>query len=57
MPEIFRILLLGPKGSGKHTQAQLLSETYGWKIVDFKKIVKAKLDELMKLESHIPNNP
>lgn len=48
MPEIFRVLMLGAKGSGKHTQAQLLSQTYGWKIVDFKKIVKQKIADLLK---------
>lgn len=48
MPKIFRTLLLGPKGSGKHEQAKLLSDTYGWKIVDFKKIVKSRLDDLIK---------
>jgi dephospho-CoA kinase len=57
MPSIFRVLLLGPKGCGKHSQAKLLSDTYGWKVVDFKQIVKSKLEELMKAEAHIPNNP
>lgn len=57
MPEIFRVLLLGPKGAGKHTQAKLLSEIYGWKIVDFKELIKNTLDELMRSEHHIPNNP
>jgi YHS domain-containing protein len=57
MPDVFRILLLGPRGAGKHTQAQLLSDTYGWKIIDFKQLVKSKLDELIKQEVHIPNNP
>jgi|LauGreDrversion4_2_1035121.scaffolds.fasta_scaffold606514_2 YHS domain-containing protein len=36
MPSIFRLLLLGARGSGRHTQAKLLSQIYGWKIVDFK---------------------
>ena len=57
MPDLFRILMIGPKGSGKHVQAKLLSEIYGWKIVDFKKIVKQKLEELIKFDGHIPNNP
>lgn len=57
MPKIFRTLLLGPKGSGKHEQAKLLSDTYGWKIVDFKKIVKSRIDDLIKQDMHIPNNP
>lgn len=57
MPAIFRTLMLGPKGVGKHTQAQLLSDIYGWAIVDYKDLVKNKLEELMKFEIHIPNNP
>lgn len=57
MPDVFRVLLLGPRGSGKHAQAQLLSETYGWTVVDFKQIVKQKIEQLVKQEVHIPNNP
>lgn len=57
MPEIFRVLMLGPRGAGRHTQAKLLSETYGWKVVDFKELVRNTLEELMKQETHIPNNP
>ena len=57
MPDIFRVLMLGPRGAGRHTQAKLLSETYGWKIVDFKELVKNTLEELIKSEVHIPNNP
>ena len=34
-----------------------MSETYGWKIVDFKELVRSTLEELMKQEAHIPNNP
>jgi hypothetical protein len=61
MPISYRVLLLGPKGVGRHTQAQLLNELYGWKVVDFQKVVKDKLETLMKSvlagETHIPNNP
>ena len=57
MPSNFRILMLGPKGVGQHTQAAALSETYGWRIVDFKQVVRDKLEELMRYEIHIPNNP
>ena len=57
MPSIFRILMLGPKGVGLHTQASALSDTYGWRIVDFKQVVRDKLEELMRYEIHIPNNP
>ena len=57
MPSIFRILMLGAKSTGKHTQAQLLSDTYGWRIVDFKELVRSRLEEMMRYDLHIPNNP
>lgn len=57
MPSIYRILMLGPRGAGLHTQAAALFDTYGWRIVDFKQVVREKLEELMKYEVHIPNNP
>jgi len=57
MPNVFRILMLGPKGAGKHSQAKLLSDIYGWKIVDFRELIRTKLEELMKAEHHLPNNP
>lgn len=34
-----------------------MENTYGWKIVDFKEVVRAKIDEMRSLEIHIPNNP
>lgn len=34
-----------------------MSQTYGWKIVDFKELVRSKLEELIKGEGHLPNNP
>jgi len=46
MPSIYRTLMLGAKGVGKHTQALNLSHTYGWKIVDFQEIVREKIDEM-----------
>lgn len=57
MPSVFRVLMLGPKGVGRHTQARMLSDTYGWRIVDFKQLVQSRLEEMMKYEVFIPNNP
>jgi YHS domain-containing protein/transcriptional regulator with XRE-family HTH domain len=57
MPAIFRVLMLGARGSGRHTQAKLLSQIYGWKIVDFKQLIKQRVEALVKQEIHIPNNP
>jgi shikimate kinase len=43
MPENYRVMMVGPRGSGYHTQAEELSHLYGWRIVDFPKIVEKKL--------------
>lgn len=34
-----------------------MSDLYGWKIVDFPHLIKTKLEDLIKYEAHIPNNP
>ena len=52
MPDSFRLLLSGPTGSGKKTVANILHEKYGWKIVDWNKIMIRKIDELHARESH-----
>jgi hypothetical protein len=43
MPDAYRLMMLGPRGVGVHTQAEKLSEMYGWKIVDYPKLVKDRL--------------
>lgn len=48
--------MLGPKGIGCHTQAQRLSELYGWKVIDYPKLVKTRLESILKDEIHLPNN-
>ena len=35
----------------------MLSVIYGWKVVDFKEMVRSKIQEMSELEVHIPNNP
>jgi adenylate/nucleoside-diphosphate kinase len=40
MPAQFRLGLLGPQCSGKRTQAKLLSEKYGWPIVEVEKVME-----------------
>ena len=57
MPSVYRTLMLGAKGTGRHTQAQMLSDIYGWQVVDFKELVRARIEDMMRLEIHIPNNP
>lgn len=57
MPAQYRLLLQGPSGSGKKSQAKKLADKYGWKIIDFKQLVKDKVVELSQRETHQPNNP
>lgn len=35
MPENYRLCVVGAKGIGVHTQANKLSEMYGWKVIDY----------------------
>jgi len=35
MPSCYRLLMVGPRGIGTHTQAALLQEQYGWRVVDY----------------------
>ena len=56
MPEQFRILIQGPRGSGVKTQAKKLEDFYGWRVVDFVQIVQDKLAEIMALPQKLPNN-
>lgn len=39
MPNSYRLLIIGPRKSGKRTQAEYLSARYGWKLVDANEIL------------------
>lgn len=56
MPDDYRLLILGPRGAGVKQQAQNLNDKYGWRVVDFNKIVRDKLAEIMALPVKPPNN-
>jgi hypothetical protein len=56
MPADYRILILGPRGAGVRTQARLLNQKYGWRLVDFNLIVRNKLQEILALPIKPPNN-
>jgi len=56
MPPNFRVLMLGPKGVGKMTQAQKLEHFYGWRVVNFLDIVQTKLARILKQKIKPPNN-
>ena len=43
MPSVFRLMMLGPKGIGIHTQAASLENKYGWKVIDYPQLVKTRL--------------
>lgn len=47
MPNNYRLLMLGPKSSGVHTQAKILQEQYGWKVVNFPEIVEKKMTKIL----------
>lgn len=48
MPTSYRLMMVGPKGIGVHTQAEKLQAQYGWTIVDYQKIIKARLTMILK---------
>jgi len=56
MPKRYNISLQGARGSGKHTIAKLLSQKYGWKIIDPIEIVAKTLEKQKNFEKHIPSN-
>ena len=56
MPSSYRLLMLGPRGIGVHTQAAKLHDQYGWKVVDYQQLVKGRLEAILKEEGHLPNN-
>ena len=49
--------MIGPDGSGKLEMANKLADFYSWKVVNYKKLINDKIEELNRLEVHIPNNP
>ena len=56
MPPNFRLLMMGPRGIGTRTQAAILEDLYGWRVVDFKAIVQEKLRTIMSEPVKLPNN-
>ena len=56
MPENYRMMVLGPRGSGVKTQSKMLEAKYGWKVVDFNMIVQDKLREIIQMPTKLPNN-
>ena len=56
MPENYRVMILGPKGSGVHTQARIMQQQYGWQVVNFPEIVKNKISTILKIKGPKPPN-
>lgn len=48
-----RVLLLGPKGAGKHTQASLLSRKYGLLLVSASQLLRAEMARTPALKDQI----
>lgn len=58
MPDRFRLLLSGPTGAGKKTVAKILSDKYGWRIVDWNELITSKINMMRdRDEINLPNNP
>jgi hypothetical protein len=56
MPKDYRLLMVGPKGIGLHTQADLLKKKYGWRVIDYRDLVKSRMQKILESEVHLPNN-
>lgn len=56
MPSSYRLMIVGPRGMGAHTQATKLQERYGWRVVDYPKLVRSRIEAILAEESHLPNN-
>ena len=56
MPDGYRLMMMGPKGIGVHTQAERLNSKYGWKVIDYPQMVKDRLAVILKRDTHLPNN-
>jgi hypothetical protein len=56
MPQDYRLMMLGPRGSGVRAQAARLEQFYGWRVVDFMQVVQDKLREILAMPSKLPNN-
>ena len=55
LPE-YRIAIIGPDGAGKRTQARLLSQKYGWKLVSAEDILEENIEN-MKNGDIKPSHP
>lgn len=57
MPKGYNVGIVGMSCTGKKTYANLLSEIYGWKVVDVEKIVGDAMEEQKNWSSYTPCNP
>ena len=58
MPKQYRVAILGPSKSGKHTIANKLSAKYGWKLIDLEQLIRDAIEaEKLTKDNPRPNNP
>ena len=61
MPGCFRMAIYGPKGCGRGGVAEMLSQTYGWKVIDVPQLIRKRIKKLKEEKEtkgyHVPNNP
>lgn len=58
MPEEFRLCIIGPRKSGKHTQAEYLCAKYGWKLIDIDEMLKQSMQiQKRNLKDPKPSHP
>jgi adenylate kinase family enzyme/YHS domain-containing protein len=58
MPQEFRVCILGPKKSGRHTQAEYLCAKYGWRLVDINEMLQQSIQAQKKnLKDPQPSHP
>ena len=57
MPKGYNVGIVGMSCTGKKTYANMLSQIYGWKVVDVERIVGEAMEEQKSSSSYTPCNP
>jgi adenylate/nucleoside-diphosphate kinase len=58
MPDRYKLLILGPRKSGKRTQAEYLSARYGWRLIDVPAILEQVINsQKFNMKDPKPSHP